>query len=134
MIESLAAVTLLAPTYDEAVGSFRDVLGFKVRKDRDLGAGKRWVVVGAPGGGGATIVLAVPGDDTQRARVGDQTGGRVGCFLQTDDFEADYEKLKGRGVRFLEEPLQERYGRVVVFADPWGGRPAAALRSSLGSR
>ncbi|HTR12444.1 MAG TPA: VOC family protein [Roseiarcus sp.] len=122
MIESLAAVTVLAPTYAEALAFFRDVLDFNVSEDRDLGLGKRWVVVEAPGGGGARIVLAVPGDDRQRARIGDQTGGRVGFFLFTNDFQADYEKLTARGVRFLEEPRPEPYGRVVVFADPWGGR------------
>lgn len=93
-----------------------------MHEDLDLGSGKRWVVVEAPGGGGARIVLAVPSHDRQRARVGDQTGGRVGFFLHTNDFQADYEKLRTRGVRFLEEPRQELYGRVVVFADPWGGR------------
>jgi len=104
-----------------ALAFFRDVLDFNVRENRDLGLGKRWVVVEAPGGG-ARIVLAVPGNDRQRARIGDQTGGRVGFFLHTNDFHSDYEKLTARGVRFLEEPRQEPYGRVVVFADPWGGR------------
>ena len=75
-----------------------------------------------PGGGGATLIPAVPSDRRQRARIGDQTGGRVGYFLLSNDFHTDYEVLRARGVRFLEEPRSEHYGRVAVFVDPWGGK------------
>ena len=67
-------------------------------------------------------MLAVPSDERQRTRVGDQTGGRVGFFLHSGDFWADYEKLARRGVRFLETPRHEAYGLVAVFVDPWGGK------------
>jgi hypothetical protein len=67
-------------------------------------------------------VLAVPSDNRQRDRIGDQTGGRVGFFLHSRDFWADYENLLRRGVNFLETPRSEPYGLVVVFADPWGGK------------
>ena len=122
MLQSLAAIAFLVPSYDEGVRFFRDGLGFEVVEDTDLGQGKRWIVVAPPGGRGATLILAVPADRRQRARIGDQTGGRVGYFLLTDDFLADYEVLRSRGVRFLEEPRSERYGRVAVFVDPWGGK------------
>ncbi len=75
-----------------------------------------------PGSAGAKIVLAVPSDERQRARIGDQTGGRVGYFLLTDDFEKDYAAMRARGVTFLEAPRSERYGTVAVFVDPWGGK------------
>ena len=52
----------------------------------------------------------------------DQTGGRVGFFLHSDDFWADYENLLRRGVKFLEKPRREPYGVVAVFVDPWGGK------------
>ena len=122
MIHSLASISLLVPDYDEGVAFFRDALGFVVLEDTALSPGKRWVVVGPPAGAGATIVLAVPGDERQRARIGDQTGGRVGYFLHTGDFEGDYAAMRRRGVRFLEAPRRESYGRVAVFADPWGGK------------
>ena len=122
MLHSLAAVSFLVPSYDEGLSSFRDGLGFEVVEDTDLGQNKRWVAVAPPGGGGARLILAVPADRRQRARVGDQTGGRVGYFLLTNDFQTDYEVLRARGVRFLEEPRVERYGRVAVFIDPWGGK------------
>jgi catechol 2,3-dioxygenase-like lactoylglutathione lyase family enzyme len=122
MLQSLAAVTVLVPSYDDGLAFFRGVLGFAVLEDTLLAPEKRWIVVGPSRGAGAALVLAVPSDDRQRARVGDQTGGRVGFFLHSRDFWADYEKLLRRGVNFLETPRSEPYGLVVVFADPWGGK------------
>jgi catechol 2,3-dioxygenase-like lactoylglutathione lyase family enzyme len=122
MLQSLAAVTVLVPSYDDGLAFFRDVLGFAVLEDTPLSPNKRWVVVAPSPGAGAALVLAVPSDERQRARVGDQTGGRVGFFLHSGDFWADYEKLLGRGVSFLETPRREAYGLVAVFVDPWGGK------------
>jgi hypothetical protein len=68
------------------------------------------------------LVLAVPSDERQRMRVGDQTGGRVGFFLRTGDFWSDYQTLRARGLVFLETPRSESYGLVAVFVDPWGGK------------
>jgi catechol 2,3-dioxygenase-like lactoylglutathione lyase family enzyme len=122
MTHSVGAFTLLVPAYDEGLTFFRDTLGFTIVEDSALADGKRWVVVAPAGGAGARIVLAVPSDDRQRARVGDQTGGRVAYFLQTDDFHRDYQALKARGLRFLESPRREPYGTVAVFSDPWGAK------------
>ena len=122
MLQSLAAVTVLVPSYDDGLAFFRDVLGFAVLEDTPLSPTKRWVVVAPSPGAGAALVLAVPSDERQRARVGDQTGGRVGFFLHSDDFWADYENLLERGVNFLEKPRREPYGLVAVFVDPWGGK------------
>lgn len=122
MTASVGAFTLLVPGYDEGIAFFRDALGFVVVEDTAIERGKRWVVVAPSGGAGAKIVLAVPGDDRQRARVGDQSGGRVGYFLLTDDFDGDLQALTARGVRFLEAPRREAYGTVAVFSDPWGGK------------
>jgi len=122
VIDRLSAIAFLVPSYEEGLSFFSGVLGFEVVEDTDLGHNKRWVAVAPPGGRGAALILAVPGDRRQRTRIGDQTGGRVGYFLLTNDFETDYMALRGRGVRFLEEPRRERYGRVAVFVDPWGGK------------
>ena len=122
MIASVAAFTILVPSYDEGLAFFIYALGFAVVEDRPVEDGKRWVVVAPKTGEGARIVLAKPSDEGQRARVGDQTGGRVGYFLETDDFDRDYTKLTARGVHFLEKPRREAYGTVVVFSDPWGGK------------
>ena len=122
MLQSLAGVTVLVPSYEDGLVFFRDVLGFAVLEDTPLSPNKRWVVVAPSTGAGAALVLAIPSDERQRTRVGDQTGGRVGFFLRSGDFWADYEKLLGRGVSFLETPRREAYGLVAVFVDPWGGK------------
>ena len=122
MLQRLAAVTVLVPSYDDGLAFFRDLLGFALIEDTPLGANKRWVVVAPSEGAGTALVLAVPTDERQRARLGDQTGGRVGFFLHTADFRSDYESMRARGVRFLETPRREPYGLVAVFLDPWGGK------------
>jgi catechol 2,3-dioxygenase-like lactoylglutathione lyase family enzyme len=122
MLQSLAAVMVLVPSYDDGLAFFRDVLGFAVLEDTPLSRSKRWVVVAPSPDRGAALVLAVPSDERQRTRVGDQTGGRVGFFLHSSDFWVDYERLRKRGVKFLETPRSEPYGLVAVFVDPWGGK------------
>jgi predicted enzyme related to lactoylglutathione lyase len=81
-------------------------------------------VVVAPAGrrSSAAVLLARAADDRQRARVGRQTGGRVGFFLHTDDFGRDHERMASRGVRFVEPPRHEGYGVVAVFEDLYGNR------------
>jgi catechol 2,3-dioxygenase-like lactoylglutathione lyase family enzyme len=91
----------MVAAYDEGVRFFRDGLGFEVVEDTDVGQSKWWIVVAPPGGRGAMLILAVPADRRQRARIGDQTGGRVGYFLLTNDFLADYEVLRSRASDFL---------------------------------
>ena len=122
MPQHLAAITLLVPTYDEGIAFFRDVLGFELVEDTPLDGGKRWVVVRPRGAGSTGLLLAQPADDAQRARVGDQTGGRVFLFLHTDDFAGDHERYVAAGVGFLEQPREEEYGMVAVFEDPFGNR------------
>ena len=117
----LASVTLLVPDCDEAIRWFTEVLGFRLISDVPLGDAKRWVVV-SPGADGAEIVLAQPGDERQRARIGDQTSGRVMLFLHTDDFWRDHSAMLAKGVRFVEAPRREPYGTVAVFEDAWGTR------------
>ena len=122
MMKSLAAVSLLVPDYDEGPAFLESALGFAVEEDIPLGAGKRWVGLAPPEVGGARIAPALPGDERRRGRFGDQTGGRVGHFLLTDDFEKAYAATRARGATFLEAPREERYRTVAVFVDPWGGK------------
>jgi catechol 2,3-dioxygenase-like lactoylglutathione lyase family enzyme len=117
----IAAVALLVEDYDAAIDFYVGRLGFRLLEDTDLGGGKRWVAV-APPGGGVTLLLARAVGPEQRARIGDQTGGRVGFFLETDDFARDHAACLARGVRFLEAPRHEPYGTVAVFADLYGNR------------
>ena len=117
----LRLVTLVVADYDEALAFYVDRLGFELAEDTPLGAGKRWVVV-RPRGGDTALLLARAADQTQRAAVGNQTGGRVAFFLDTEDFAADHARLIAAGVRFVEEPRDEPYGIVAVFEDLYGNR------------
>ena len=118
---SISAVALVVHDHDEAIHFFTHCLRFAVVEDIVLSPNKRWVMVRPPGGGTA-LLLAKAGTPEQAARVGDQTGGRVFLFLQTDDFWRDYEAMKAGGVRFTEEPREEEYGTVAVFLDLYGNR------------
>lgn len=120
MPQRIASVSLVVRDYDEAIAYFTSVMDFTVLEDCPLGGGKRWVVVAPPGSNGATLLLARAKNDLQLTRVGDQTGGRVFLFLRTDDFQRDFERLKQRGVEFVEPPREEEYGTVAVFIDLYG--------------
>lgn len=116
----LGAVTVLVDDYDRALAFYRDGLGFAVVADTDLGGGKRWVLVAPRPDAETRLLLARAGDEAQRARIGDQTGGRVFLFLETDDFAADHARVAAAGATFLEDPRRETYGTVAVFRDPYG--------------
>lgn len=118
----IGLVTVLVHDYDEAIEFYVDALGFRLAEDTDLGDGKRWVVVSPSGAKETSVLLAVPGTDAQRGRVGTQTGDRVGLFLNTDDFDRDHARMQAAGVRFLEAPRTESYGKVAVFEDLHGNR------------
>jgi catechol 2,3-dioxygenase-like lactoylglutathione lyase family enzyme len=113
-------VALLVKEYEEALAFYADVLGFQIIEDLNLGGGKRWVRMRAPGGGELLFARAVT--DEQRSRVGDQTGGRVFLFFETDNFKREYARLTSRGVRFLEKPRKEHYGTVAIFLDLYGNK------------
>ena len=114
----VATVTLVVDEYDRGIAFYRDVLGMALLADTPLGEGKRWVLVG--GVGGARLLLAEADGPRQPAAIGNQTGGRVGFFLETDDFERDHAAFIARGVTFREAPRYEAYGIVAVFDDPFG--------------
>ncbi|MFC4565787.1 VOC family protein [Nocardiopsis mangrovi] len=118
----LGLVALVVRDYDEAIDFYVDRLGFDLREDTVLGDGKRWVVVAPPGSGETALLLARAATPDQADRVGDQTGGRVGLFLNTDDFDRDHARMTAAGVVFEGEPRHESYGTVAVFRDLYGNR------------
>ena len=119
MSARIAAVALLVRDYDEAAEWYRRCLGFVKLADTPLPDGKRWVTV-APTGGGTALLLARAVGADQTARIGDQAGGRVFLFLETDDFARDHAAMLAAGVDFREAPRRETYGTVAVFADLYG--------------
>ena len=115
----LGAVSLLVRDYDEAIAFYVGTLGFDLSEDTDMGGGKRWVRV-TPKGGDASLLLAKATTPEQLAQVGDQAGGRVWLFLETDDFARDHAAWSAAGVTFREAPRYESYGTGAVFEDLYG--------------
>ena len=115
----LAHVTLLVDDYDKAIRFYTEKLKFKLIEDTTLSETKRWVLV-SPGESGANLLLAKAATEEQRTRIGNQTGGRVFLFLQTNNFKRYFNNLKKEGVTIVREPSVESYGTVAVFADLYG--------------
>ena len=114
-------ITLVVDEYDAAISHYVNDLGFALIEDKEMTPEKRWVVV-APSHDGAKILLAKAATDQQRAAIGNSTGGRVGFFMYTTNFDETYEKYKARGIEFIEQPRQEANGQVVVFKDKYGNK------------
>src|SRR5690349_9245732 len=122
MTQTLAQLSFLVRDYDEAIVFFTQKLGFSLLENTDMNAGKRWVVVRPSNPSGAALLLARAATPEQVACVGNQSGGRVFLFLQTDNFQGDHAAMIARGVRFLEAPRTEPYGTVAVFEDLYGNK------------
>jgi catechol 2,3-dioxygenase-like lactoylglutathione lyase family enzyme len=121
MHQRLNLTALLVDEYDAALAFFVGALDFEMREDTQLEDGKRWVVV-APQGAANGLLLARAVGERQRNAIGDQSGGRVFLFLETDNFARDHLAYTQRGVRFVEDPRHEPYGIVAVFEDLYGNR------------
>ena len=122
MVQQLSLIAIVIPTYDEGIAFYCGVLGFDLLEDTDRGGGKRWVRVTPPGSVGTSILLAQADGPRQEEAVGSFAGGRVGLFLETDDFWRDHARYSAQGVVFEEEPRVEPYGTVAVFQDRFGNR------------
>jgi len=120
MPKRIAQFSLLVPDYDPAIAFFT-AIGFSLFEDTDLGGGKRWVRIALPAAG-TEILLARAVGDRQVAAIGEQGGGRVWLFLETEEFDHDLARLKAAGAVIEGVPRDEAYGRVVVWQDPFGNR------------
>ena len=122
MASAITLTSIVVPDYDLAIDFYTRVMRFELREDSDRGGGKRWVVVAPPGGRGGGLLLARAATPEQESRIGNQAGGRVFLFLETDDFDDFYQHLKSLDVTFMEAPRHEDYGTVVVFQDLFGNK------------
>lgn len=117
---TIAYIALVVRDYDEAIHYYTSVLGFLLIEDTRLTDEKRWVLVAPSAESETRLLLARAVGADQASRIGNQTGGRVFLFLNTDDFWRDYNALTSRGVRFVRPPSSESYGTVAVFEDLYG--------------
>ena len=118
----LGMITVVVDNYDEAIRYYTEALGFTLVEDTKMSDVKRWVVVSPDPNQGAALLLAEATTPEQVAAIGNQTGGRVMFFIYTDDFDRDYARMAKHNVAFTEEPRNEEFGKVVVFADKYGNK------------
>jgi len=121
MKQSIIHIALVVKEYDEALDFYINKLHFELLEDTyQPEQDKRWVVIAPPNSVGVTLLLARASKPEQEPFIGNQTGGRVFLFLNTDDFWRDYNEMRQNGIRFIREPKQADYGMVAVFEDLYG--------------
>lgn len=110
--------------YDQALGFYRDVLGFDVAGDVGKGA-QRWVTLDT-GHEGVQIVLS-SAHSGRSAEDGDSllallTKGALDPIVFTvKDLDATFEAVRGSGAEVLQEPIRQSWGpRDAAFRDPSG--------------
>jgi len=91
-------------------------------EDHRINAHKRWLVIVPEAECTTNIILAKATTEAQISAIGQQTGGRVGFFLNSDNFDADYAAMRAARVFFEQAPRDESFGRVVVWQGPFGNR------------
>jgi len=120
MKQHIAHIALVVDDYDEAIKFYTEKLDFTLLEDTVLSETKRWVLVAPKGSSECCLLLAKAANEEQKTRVGNQTGGRVFLFLETDDFQRDYNDMLQKGISFARDPKVEPYGIVAVFKDLYG--------------
>ncbi|MFI5133420.1 MAG: VOC family protein [Chitinophagales bacterium] len=119
MPQQIAHITLVVDDYDKAIQFYTEKLGFILIEDTVLSETKRWVLI-APKDSSCCLLLAKAANEEQKSRIGNQTGGRVFLFLNTDNFWKDYKAMQEKGVLFVRQPVEEKWGTVAVFQDLYG--------------
>ena len=122
MKQNLTHIALVIDDYDKAIEFYTQKLHFKLIQDTVLSETKRWVLVRPNGSNECSLLLAKASNEDQKSRIGNQTGGRVFLFLQTDDFKRDYQNLLDNNIKIVKEPSNEDHGTVAVFEDLYGNR------------
>lgn len=120
MYQRIAHITLVVEDYDDAIEFYTQKLDFQLLEDTKLSDEKRWVMLAPKGAKECCLLLAKAANERQSKSIGNQTGGRVGFFLFTDDFWRDYNIMKDRQINFVRPPETFEYGTVAVFEDLYG--------------
>jgi catechol 2,3-dioxygenase-like lactoylglutathione lyase family enzyme len=120
MKQNIVHIALVVDDYDKAIEFYTQKLNFILIEDTVLSETKRWVLVAPKGSTGCNLLLAKAANEEQSGRVGNQTGGRVFLFLNTDNFKRDYQNLQHHGVKIVRESVVEKWGTVAVFEDLYG--------------
>jgi catechol 2,3-dioxygenase-like lactoylglutathione lyase family enzyme len=122
MNQSLFQIALVIDDYDKAIDYYTTVLGFELIEDTVRSPIKRWVVVKPKGASGASLLLAKAKNEEQKLAIGNQSGGRVFLFMHTNDIGRDYQNLVKHEVEIIRGPIEEDFGKVIVFKDLYGNK------------
>ncbi|MFT5778567.1 MAG: quinol monooxygenase YgiN/uncharacterized glyoxalase superfamily protein PhnB [Crocinitomicaceae bacterium] len=120
MNQSVKHIALVVNDYDEAIQFYTKKLHFTLVEDTKLSDVKRWVVIRPPGNSTFSLLLAKAANEVQSTRVGNQAGGRVFLFMNTDNLDRDYQNLIDHDIKIVRERVEETWGKVAVFADLYG--------------
>ena len=120
MKQKIAHIALVVDDYDQAIEFYTQKLGFNLIEDTVQSESKRWVLVAPNDSEGCCLLLAKASNEEQKSRVGNQTGGRVFLFLETDNFQRDFQNLVDKNVTIVRMPVKEDWGTVAVFSDLYG--------------
>ena len=120
MNQRIAHIALVVKDYDDAIEFYTNKLDFTLLEDTKIDEKKRWVMVAPRGAKECCLLLAKAANKKQLESIGNQTGGRVGFFLFTDDFWRDFNKMTDRKINFVRPPTEFEYGTVAVFEDLYG--------------
>ncbi len=120
MKQNIAHIALVVDDYDKAIEFYTKKLHFDLVEDTTLNETKRWVLVAPKNSTGFSLLLAKAANEEQKSRIGNQTGGRVFLFLNTDNFKRDYQNLLTNKIKIVREPVVESWGTVAVFEDLCG--------------
>lgn len=122
MYQRIAHIALVVEDYDKAIEYYTQKLDFSLLEDTRIDENKRWVMIAPPGAKECSLLLAKASNEQQKKSIGNQTGGRVGFFLFTDDFWRDYNNMTEKEVNFITQPSNFEYGIVAVFEDLYGNK------------
>ena len=120
MYQRIAHIALVVKDYDEVIEFYTQKLDFELIEDTRIDEEKRWVMIAPSGAKECCLLLAKAANERQIESIGNQTGGRVGFFLFTDDFWRDYNKMVEKEISFVRSPTEFEYGTVAVFEDLYG--------------
>ncbi|MFW5415227.1 VOC family protein [Nocardiopsis sp. CNT-189] len=129
MLKDIAITPMYVTDQDAALEFYVKRLGFAVDTDADLG-NMRWLTVALPSAPKRMVLLQRIGDTTatgsaetaERLRELTELGTTSWMILESDDVDAEHERLRKAGVEITEEPTTRPYGRDMAVRDPFGNQ------------
>ena len=125
-INKLILVTILVRDQDKSLKFYTDILEFEKKQDLvDKKTGFRWLTVAPINQKEIAIVIRKPlasNHELLTAEFDSTIGKGTLWSFSTSNCQETYEKLKSKGVKFLDPPTKGDHGIEAVFEDIDGNR------------